>query len=175
MRSSMPSRSYASIARASSPARPANDPPPAWPGSASSQSMPTVRRSVAGSRPSACSAACRPASRWPSRWSDTALSGTHPDWDLFAGASESSPLSGLVVTALVLADDVQPVVGVDDGDEAHQRGELVVVIVLGRVRPGLVGDTAGGVGDAGALLGELERSPLGVGEDLRVPPRRRPG
>jgi hypothetical protein len=58
MRSSMPSRSYASIARASSPA---------WPESAISQSMPTVQRSVAGSRLSACSAASMPASRWLSR------------------------------------------------------------------------------------------------------------
>jgi hypothetical protein len=58
---------------------------------------------------------------------------------------------------LVLADDVQPVVRVDHRDGAHQRGELLGVIVLGRVPPGLVGDTAGGVGDAGALLGELCR------------------
>src|SRR5215470_14603112 len=83
------------------------------------------------------------------------------------GGRASSPRSALVVTALVPADDVQPVVRVDHADGAHQRGELVGVVVLGRVRPGLVGDAAGGVGDAGALLGELERGPLGFGEDLR--------
>ena len=58
----------------------------------------------------------------------------------------SAPLAGLVVTAGLAGDDVQPVVGVDGGDGAHQRGELVGVVVLGRVRPGIVGDTAGGVG-----------------------------
>src|SRR5947207_1143650 len=82
----------------------------------------------------------------------------------------SSPLPGLVVTSPVPADDVQPVPRVDHGDGAHQRGELVIVVVLGRVRPGVVGVAAGGVGDAGALLGELERGPLGLGEDLRLPP-----
>jgi hypothetical protein len=85
-----------------------------------------------------------------------------------SGRPPSSPLSGLVLTTLIAADDVQPVVGVDEGDGAHQRGELVGVVMLGRVRPGLVGDTAGGVGDAGALLGKLKRGLLGVGEDLRV-------
>src|SRR5579871_3514698 len=75
-------------------------------------------------------------------------------------AARSSPLSGLVVTALVPADDVQAVVGVDQGDGAYQRGELIGVIVPGRVRPCLVGDTGGAVGDAGALLGKLERGPL---------------
>src|ERR1700722_2976224 len=84
----------------------------------------------------------------------------------------SAPLSGLVITALVLAHDVQPVPRVDPRDDAHQRGELLGVVVLDRVGPGLVGDTAGPVRDAGALLGELERGPLGVGEDVRVPPRR---
>ena len=52
-------------------------------------------------------------------------------------------------------DDVHAVVGVDEGDERHQRRELVVVVVLGRIRPGLVGDATGGIGDASALLGEL--------------------
>jgi hypothetical protein len=40
---------------------------------------------------------------------------------------------------------------------------LVLVVVLGRVRPGLVGDTTGGVGDAGALLGQFQGGPLGLG------------
>ena len=42
--------------------------------------------------------------------------------------------------------------------------------MLGRVGPGLVGDAAGRVGDAGALLGELQGGPLGLGEDRRLPP-----
>src|SRR5262245_26450519 len=110
------------------------------------------------------------ASRIYSAWMDSAqLAHTGSQ---YRADQWSSPLAGLVVTALGLADDVQPVVGVDEGDEGHQRGELVRVVVLGRVRPGLVGDTAGGVGDAGALLGELQGGPLGFGEDLRVPPGR---
>ena len=58
------------------------------------------------------------------------------------------------------------------GDERHQRRELVLVVVLGRIGPRFVGDPAGGVGDPGALLGELQRGPLGLGEDGRLPPRR---
>ena len=42
---------------------------------------------------------------------------------------------------------------VDEGDERHQRRRLVIVVVLGRIRLGLVGDTTGGIGVAGALLG----------------------
>src|SRR6266568_8355380 len=39
--------------------------------------------------------------------------------------------------------------------------------------PALVGDTTtGGVGDAGALLSEFQSGPLGLGEDLRLPPHR---
>jgi hypothetical protein len=53
-------------------------------------------------------------------------------------------------------------VGADEGDERHQRGELVIVVGLGRVRPGLVGDPTGGTGDPGALLGELQGGPMGV-------------
>ena len=41
-----------------------------------------------------------------------------------------------------------------------------------RLRPGLVGDPAGCVGDPGALLGELQGGALGFGEDRRLPPRR---
>jgi hypothetical protein len=81
-------------------------------------------------------------------------------------------LAGLVVPSGPPKDDVEAVVGVDDGDERHQRGELVVVVVLGGVRPGLVGDAAGGVGDAGALLGEFQGRPLGIGEDCRLLPYR---
>ena len=55
---------------------------------------------------------------------------------------------------------------------AHQGGELVLVVVLGGVRPGLVGDATGGIGDAGALLGQLQRGALGVGEDLGLAPGR---
>jgi len=79
-----------------------------------------------------------------------------------------SPLAGLVVTGGLLDDDVHAVVGVDEGDERHQRRELVIVVVLGRIGPGLVGDTTGCIGDAGALLGEFQSGPLGLGEDLRL-------
>ncbi len=56
---------------------------------------------------------------------------------------------------------------------AHtERGELVLVIVLGGVRPDLVGDTTGPVGNARALLGQLQGSTLGVGEHRGLAPRR---
>jgi len=42
-----------------------------------------------------------------------------------------------------------------EADDRHQRDPLVVVVVLGRVRPGVLGYTTGGVADACALLGEL--------------------
>ena len=44
--------------------------------------------------------------------------------------------------------------------------------MLGRVRPGLVGDASGGIGDASALLGQLEGGALGLGEDSRLAPCR---
>jgi predicted SnoaL-like aldol condensation-catalyzing enzyme len=90
--------------------------------------------------------------------------------DGVAGAREG--LAGLVVAGGLLGDDVHAVEGVDDGDEAHQGGELVLVVVLGGVRPGLVGDATGRVGDAGALLGQFQGGALGVGEDLGLPPGR---
>jgi hypothetical protein len=46
---------------------------------------------------------------------------------------------------------------------------MVIVVVLGRVGPGFVGDAAA-IGQPGALLGELESSPLGLGEDRRLSP-----
>ncbi len=70
-------------------------------------------------------------------------------------------MSGLVATGRLAGDDVHAVIGVDECDETHQSGELLVVVVLGRVRPDLVAGATGGIGDAGALLGELERCPLG--------------
>src|SRR5207245_9661287 len=82
-----------------------------------------------------------------------------------------SPLAGLVVTGGLLDDDAHAVVGVDERDEGHQRRELIIVIVLGRVRPGVVRDTTGGIGDAGALLSEFQSRPLGLGEDRCLPPR----
>src|SRR5258708_37237975 len=83
-----------------------------------------------------------------------------------------SPLAGLVDAARLPRDDVHPVVGVDERDERHERGKLVIVIVLGGIRPGLVGDAARGIGDASALLGEFQSGPLGLGEDVRIPPCR---
>src|SRR6266540_3236850 len=61
-----------------------------------------------------------------------------------------------------------------EGDEGHQGGELVLVVVLGGVRPGLVGGTTGRVGDAGALLGQLQGGALGVGEHRGLTRRRGP-
>src|SRR6516162_8115898 len=128
-------------------------------------SPPSSRRS----RPTAPSRPTRARTRWSTasssaptsfRWADPAAS-PRPG----RGAGGSSPLAGLVVAGGLPGDDVDTVVGVDEGDERHQRGELVIVVVLGRVRPGLVGDATGAVGDAGALLGEFQRSPFGLGED----------
>lgn len=86
-----------------------------------------------------------------------------------AGARQCQPswtdsslpeLAGLVVAGRLLDDDVHAVVGVDEGDEGHKGGQLVLVVVLGGIGPGLVGDTTGCVGDAGALLGQLQGSAL---------------
>ena len=52
-----------------------------------------------------------------------------------------SELAGLVVAGWLPGDDVDPVPGVNPGDERYQRAELLVVVVLGRIRPGLAGDT----------------------------------
>ena len=57
--------------------------------------------------------------------------------------ARSSPPPWLQVAGRLAGDDVHPVVSVDQGDEAHQRGELLVVVVLGRVRPQLVSDAGG--------------------------------
>src|SRR5215469_12001270 len=89
-----------------------------------------------------------------------------------AGGGWLSELAGLVVACGLPGDDVEPIPGVDPGDERHQRTELLVVVVLGRIRPGLIGDTASGVGDAGAQLGKFQRGPLSLGEHRRLPPRR---
>src|SRR5258708_39139891 len=74
-----------------------------------------------------------------------------------AGASRwSSELPGLVIAGGLPDDDVHAVIGVDEGDDRHQRDELVIVVVLDRVRPGLIADASPPIGDAGALLGELQ-------------------
>jgi hypothetical protein len=65
---------------------------------------------------------------------------------------------------LVVRDHHEPVGGVDHGDQGDQRGDLVVVVVLAHLGPGLVGHTVIGVGESGAFLGERERGPLGLGE-----------
>jgi hypothetical protein len=39
-----------------------------------------------------------------------------------------------------------------------------------RSLPGLVGDAAAGIGDSGALLGELKSGALGLGEDGCISP-----
>src|SRR6266536_1250854 len=87
-------------------------------------------------------------------------------------SAASPPLAGLVVTGGLAGDGVHAVVDVDEGDERDQRRELVIVVMLRRVSPGLLGDTRGGIGDAGALLGEGQGGPLGLGEDGGLPPHR---
>src|SRR6478735_7351058 len=82
-----------------------------------------------------------------------------------AASGPSAELAGLVVPGRLPGHDVQPVVGVDHGDEGHQGEELVLVVVLGRVGPRLVRDPARRVGDARALLGQLQGGALGLGED----------
>jgi hypothetical protein len=52
-------------------------------------------------------------------------------------------LAGLVVASALLGHDVHSVEDVDESDLECQSRELFVVVVLGRVRPGFVGDTAG--------------------------------
>jgi hypothetical protein len=48
-------------------------------------------------------------------------------------------------------DHGEPVGRVDHGDQTDQRGDLVVVIVLAYLGPGLVGHAVVGVGEPGAL------------------------
>src|SRR5215213_7746659 len=79
-------------------------------------------------------------------------------------------LAGLVVACGLLDYDVPAVEGVDEGDEADQCGELIVVIMLGGVGPNLVGDTARSVGETGALLCQLQGCALRLGEHLRLTP-----
>jgi RNA polymerase sigma-70 factor (ECF subfamily) len=88
------------------------------------------------------------------------------------GHRSSSELAGLVVAGGLPDDDVQAVEGVDDGDDRHQGGELLLVVVLGGVRPGLVRDPAGRVSDAGGLLRQLQGRALGVGEHRGLSPGR---
>jgi hypothetical protein len=52
----------------------------------------------------------------------------------------------------VPGDDVQPVVDVDQRDEADERGELLLVVVLGGVRPDFVADAAGRVAGSAELV-----------------------
>jgi hypothetical protein len=86
----------------------------------------------------------------------------------------SSPLARLVVTCGLAGDHVHTVVGVDEVDEAHQRAELLIVVVLGRVRPDFVGD-AGSVRETGTVLCELKGGLLRLGKDCSLPSGGRPG
>src|SRR5690606_8074111 len=90
-----------------------------------------------------------------------------PRWP---GPGRSAELPGHVAARGLLVDDVDPVVGVDQRDEGHERHELVLVVVPGGVRPDRVGDPAGPVGEAGALLGQLQGRALSLGEDRGLPP-----
>ncbi len=88
------------------------------------------------------------------------------------GVPSLPELAGLVIAGGLLGDDVQAVPGVDEGDGAHQGGELLLVVVLGGIGPRVVGDAAARVGEAGALLGQLQRGPFGLGEDRGLAPGR---
>jgi hypothetical protein len=57
----------------------------------------------------------------------------------------------LVAAASLVHDHREPVGRVDQGDPGDQGDDLVVVVVLADLRPGLVGDARGGVGEPGAL------------------------
>src|ERR1039458_1269811 len=91
-----------------------------------------------------------------------------PTWRR-SGSLPSAPLARCIVTCRLAGDDVHSVVGVDEGDQAHQRAELLIVVVLGRVLPGFGGDAIG-IRDAGTLLGELQGGLLGLGKDRGLPP-----
>lgn len=56
-------------------------------------------------------------------------------------------------------DHAEPVGRVDLGDQGDQGDDLVVVVVLAHLVPGLVGYAVVGVGEPGALLGERQRGP----------------
>src|SRR5215475_8607246 len=62
--------------------------------------------------------------------------------------------AGLVRTPLLTQDHAEPIGRVDHGDQGDQRGDLVVVVVLAHLGPGLVGHAVLGVGEPSALLGE---------------------
>src|SRR5215472_10319874 len=128
-------------------------------------------------RPAQAVSSCQARARWASRPDmrvrqsgpsrDRRHRRTHRCWGCWL-----PPLAGLVVPGGLLGDDVQAVPAVDDRDERHQARELVLVVVLDGVRPGLVGHPAGGVGEAGALLGQFQGGPFGLGEDRGLPPGR---
>src|SRR5919197_2423509 len=67
-------------------------------------------------------------------------------------ARHAAEHAGLVGTALVVQDHAEPVGGVDHGDHGDQRGDLVVVVVLAYLSPGLVRYAGVGVREPGALL-----------------------
>src|SRR6266568_5624234 len=93
-----------------------------------------------------------------------------PGRDHLRSARYGGKHSGLVRTALLANDHAEPVGRVDPGDNADQRGDLVVVVVLAHLGPGLVGHALVGVGEPGTLLGERQRGPLGLGEHSGLAP-----
>ena len=80
-------------------------------------------------------------------------------------------MPGSYGATLLVHDHGQPVGRVDQGDQGDQRGDLVVVVVLAHLRPGVVGYAVVGVGEPGALLGERQRGLLGLGEHGGLAPR----
>src|ERR1700722_2500471 len=71
---------------------------------------------------------------------------------------------GLPGAGWLAGDAVEAVEDVGDGDLEDQGGEALLVVVLGRLVPDLVGYRGRAVGQAGGGLGECEGGALGVGE-----------
>src|SRR5262249_31823307 len=69
--------------------------------------------------------------------------GAHP---ARRSAREAGKHAGHVGAALLAEDHAEPVGRVDHGDQGDQRGDLVVVVVLAHLGPGLVGHAVAGVG-----------------------------
>lgn len=83
-------------------------------------------------------------------------------------SSTCSRTCRLIRAPRIVDDHVHPGGRVDQGDQADQRTDLIVVVVLAHLAPGLVGHTV--VAEPGAFLGECQRGPLGLGEHGAVPP-----
>jgi hypothetical protein len=71
-----------------------------------------------------------------------------------------SPLTGDVVSAHLAGDHVQATPGIDGGDQGDQGADLVVVVALADLGPGVAGDP--GAGEPSALVIAARDSPVSV-------------